>query len=268
MKNFDEKLAIKRVVAMIKKYYKQSQKLMDLNVSKKEHNDIVTDIDLFMEKNIITELSRYYPTHSFKAEESGEQKIDSKGDFYEWIIDPIDGTINFAAGLPDFGIVVALQKNRETILGVTVLPKLGEVFTSIKGNGAYCNGKKLQVSQNKKLCDCVIFINLGPKHKKEDISKTIKLIDNLASKVRGLRIVGSSGCVSSWVASGKIDALINLKSTESLGTTAGRLFITEAGGRVSNIIGKTRKSKDTLLCTNSLVHNEIMKMIAESDLDK
>lgn len=83
-----------------------------------------------------------------------------------------------------------------------------------------------------------------------------------------MRIVGSSGCVSSWVAYGKIDALINLKATESLGTTAGRLFITEAGGQVTNIIGQSRQSKDTLLCSNSLIHNEIMKIIAESDLDK
>lgn len=86
MKNFDEKLAIKRVVAMINKYYKQSQKLMNLNVNKKELNDIVTNVDLFMEKNIIAELSRYYPTHSFKAEESGEQKIDSKAIFMNGLL--------------------------------------------------------------------------------------------------------------------------------------------------------------------------------------
>lgn len=265
MGDFNEKLAIKRVVSIIKKYYRKSQKLLGLNVSKKERNDIVTDVDLFMEKNIISELSKYYPTHSFEAEESGETKKQIDGDVYKWIIDPIDGTINFAAGLPDFGIVVALQKNGETILGVNVLPALGEVYTAIKGKGAYCNGKKLKVSNNSNLCDCVIFIYLGVKHKQEDIKKTVRLIDKLTSKIRGLRIVGSSACASSWVANGKIDAIINIMPTKSLGSTAGRLFITEAGGKVTNITGQNREPKDTLLCSNGLVHNEIIKIIADEE---
>lgn len=260
MENFDAKLAVERVVDIVQKYYKQSK-----NINKKERNDIVTSVDLFMERNIIAELSKYYPTHSFDAEESGETKIDKYGDFYEWIIDPIDGTVNFAAGLPDFGVAVALQKNGETILGVNFLPKLGEIYTSIKGEGAFCNGQKLHVSTNKNLNDSMIFVYLG-KHKGKEIVDTVKLIEKLTPLVRGVRIVGSSACVSSWVASGKIDAIINLKSTQSMGSTAGRLFITEAGGKVTNAIGKERQKKDTMICSNGLIHDEVVKLVTSSIL--
>ena len=264
MEEFNEELAVKRVVEIILNSYENSKNLINLNVSKKERNDIVTDVDLFMENSIISELSKYYPTHSFNAEESGETIKENGGDFYEWVIDPIDGTINFAAGLPDFGIVVALQKNGKTILGVNVFPKLGEVYTAIKGQGAYCNGERLHVSNNKNLNDSVIFVYLGAKHNEEDTHKTIKLIEDLNPKVRGIRIVGSSACVSSWVASGKIDAIINLKSTQSLGSTAGRLFITEAGGTVTNALGKVRQKKDTMVCSNGNIQNELIKLIANS----
>lgn len=268
--NFDKKLAIKRVVEIINNTYEQSKELLSLNVSKKEGNDIVTDVDLFIEKNIIEKLSKYYPNHSFNAEESGEQKKSTNGDFYEWIIDPIDGTVQFASGMSDFGIVVALQKNGETILGVNVLPKLGEVYTAIKGCGAYCNGQKLQVSKKENLSDSVIYVYLGAKHKNQEIAKTIKVIEKLTSLSRGVRIVGASACVSSWVASGKIDAIINLKSTQSLGSTAGRLFITEAGGKVTNIDGLPRQKKDTLVCSNGIIHENIIDVIKNLDytLDK
>lgn len=210
-------------------------------------------------------LSKYYPDHSFNAEESGKQLKSKSRDFYEWIIDPIDGTVQFASGLPDFGIVVALQKNGETILGVNVLPKLGEVYTSIKGQGAFCNGQKLQVSNKENLSKCVIYVYLGAKHKSEEIDKTFKIIEKLTSLARGVRIVGSSACVSSWVASGKIDAIMNLKSTESLGSTAGKLFIEEAGGKVTNIAGLPRQKKDRILFSNGVIHDKILNILLKDN---
>lgn len=271
METINEELDIQRVVNIINKYYEESKKLTDLKISKKERNDIVTEIDLFMEKNIIRELSKLYPTYSFQAEESGETKKNSGGDFYQWIIDPIDGTVNFAAGLPDFGVVVALQKNGETILGVTVLPKLGEVYTGIKGKGAYCNGEKLSVSNNDDLSNCVVMVYLGEKYNENVIARNAKLIEKLATKCRGVRIVGSSSVASCQVAKGNIDAIINLKENISFGSTAGRLFISEAGGMVTNILGKERQKVDTMVCSNGLIHKKILKIIDElnktNDLD-
>lgn len=261
--SFNKELAVKRVVEIVKRNYELSKKLTDINIDKKIGNDIVSDVDLFMEKNIIADLSKFYPSYSFYAEESGETKNDENGDFYEWIIDPIDGTVQFAAGLSDFGIVVALQKNGETILGVTYLPKLEEMYTCIKGKGAYCNGQKLRVSTTNCLNDSVIFVYLSAKHKDQDIMKTTKLIEKLAPLVRGVRIVGSSSCVSSWVASGKIDAIINLRSTEGLGSTAGRLFIKEAGGNVTNIYGEQQHKKDTMLCSNGVLHDKILNILSQ-----
>lgn len=265
--NFDEELAIQRVIQIVKNSYEQSKKLESLNINKKERNDIVTDVDIFMEKNIIQGLTKFYPTHSFNAEESGEKIKNKDGDFYEWFIDPIDGTVQFAAGLPDFGIVVALQKNGETILGVNIFPKLNEIYTAIKGKGAYCNGQRLKVSKTKNFSDSIIYVYLGAKHKNKEIEDTIKVIEKLAPIVRGIRIVGSSACVSSWVASGKIDAIINLKRSQSLGSTAGRLFITEAGGKITNAIGKSRQRKDSMVCSNGIIHDEIIELINNLELE-
>lgn len=259
MKKINLELALERVTSIIKTYYNQTTGVN--NISKKEGNDIVTNVDLFMEQNIVKELSKLYPSHSFFAEESGETKKDEDGDFYQWIIDPIDGTIQFASGLPDFGIVVALQKNHETILGVTYLPKLNELYTAIKGKGAFCNGKKLSVSNNSNLNNSVCMLYLGAKHKKETISKTCSLLERLLPFTRAVRIVGSSAAVTCWLASGKIDAVINLKSTKSLGSTAGRLFIEEAGGKVTNVNGESRKQIDTMLASNGLVHEQILNII-------
>lgn len=266
MGNLNLELATKRVVEIIKKYYNQTTGVN--NISKKEGNDIVTDVDVFMEQNIIAELSKFYPTHSFFAEESGVTKKDENGDIYQWIIDPIDGTIQFASGLPDFGIVVALQKNGETILGVTYLPKLDELYTSIKGKGSFCNGKKLTVSKNKNLSNSVCMIFLGVKHKKETISKTCSLIERMLPSIRAIRIVGSSAAATCWLASGKIDAVINLKSSKGLGSTAGRLFIEEAGGKVTNTLGNPRQTVDTLLCSNGLIHEQIVNMINNEKISK
>ena len=264
MENLNLELAVERVVDIIKKYYRQTSSVN--KISKKEGNDIVTDVDLFMEQNIIAELSKLYPSHSFFAEESGETKKDENGDFYQWIIDPIDGTVQYASGLSDFGIVVALQKNGETILGVTYLPKLDELYTAIKGMGAFCNGQKINVSKNKDISNSVIMIYLGAKHKKEEISKTCSLIERMLPYIRAVRIVGSSSAVTCWVACGKIDAVINLKASKSLGSTAGRLFIQEAGGIVTNAKGQVRQDKDTMLCSNALIHEHILNIINDESI--
>ena len=135
------------------------------------------------------------------------------------------------------------------------------MYTSIKSEGAYCNGQKLQVSSTSNLSDSLIYVYLGSKHNKKEISRTVKIIQKLTPLVRGIRIVGSSSCASSWVASGKIDALINVKCTQGFGSTAGRLFISEAGGTVTNIKGQPQQVKDTLLCSNGILHDKILKII-------
>ena len=258
---FNKKLAIERVVKIVEETYLQSENLVDIKVDKKKFNDIVTNVDIFIEKNIISKLKKFYPKHSFNAEESGKKCNEKAGDEYEWVIDPIDGTVQFVAGLYDFGVVVALKKNGETILGATFLPKLGDMYTSIKSEGAYCNGQKLQVLSTSNLSDSLIYVYLGSKHNKKEISRTVKIIQKLTPLVRGIRIVGSSSCASSWVASGKIDALINVKCTQGFGSTAGRLFISEAGGTVTNIKGQPQQVKDTLLCSNGILHDKILKII-------
>ena len=260
MKQFDEKLAVKRVVKIIQRAFRSS-KHISKNTTKKELNDIVTDVDVFMENSIIEGLLKFYPTHSFFAEESGETKAMNGEEVFQWFIDPIDGTVNFAAGLSLFGITVALQKNGETILGVTILPGQNEVYTAISGQGAYCNYKRLAVSTRKQLKDCIATVCLTSHYNKEHTEKAIDAIKKISPNARGVRIIVSAAVELCWLASGKIDAVVNIKPSVGLSSLAGKLFVVEAGGESTNTFGKQRERIDTTLCSNGLIHKEIVKLL-------
>ena len=260
MEIFDEKLAVKRITKIITDAYKKSKNISKEG-SRKELNDVVTDVDLFMEKSIIAGILKYYPTHSIHAEESGETKAQAEGDFFEWLIDPIDGTINFAAGLPIFGVTVALQKNGETILGVSIMPELNEVYTVIKSEGAFCNGKKMQVSNRSDLRDSVVTLCLTSHYNQEHTDKAIEVIRKISNHVRGLRIIVCAVAETCWIAGGKIDALVNIKASKGLGSAAGVLMIKESGGEVTNTLGNPRAKIDTMICSNAKIHEELVKLL-------
>ena len=256
-----EENAVKRVIKIVKKYYKESQKIKN-SVLHKELNDIVTDVDVFMEENIIKELKKFYPTHSFYAEESGQTLTNNNAeDFFQWLIDPIDGTINYAAGLPLFATSVALQKNGETILGVVFDHGQGDIYTAIAGKGAFKNSEKLQVSKRKKLSDCIVSFCLTSHYNEEHTTKILDVAKKLSPKLRGLRLIVSSAIELCWLASGKIDGVINIKPSVGLSSAAGKLFITETGGKVTNVEGDPRQKIDTMLCTNGMIHDEIVKLV-------
>ena len=137
----------------ILKIYNDSKNIKDIEIKNKDGNDIVTAIDLYMERNIIKVIKEIFPEHSIYSEECGEEKNKSE---YEWFVDPIDGTINFATGIPLFSTSIALKKNDETILGIVLDYNQNDIYYALKGKGAFCNGKKLQVSNNDKISDSII----------------------------------------------------------------------------------------------------------------
>lgn len=160
-----------------------------------------------------------------------------------------------------FGIVAALQKNGETILGVTVLPEQKEVYSEIKGKGAFCNDKKLEVSARKELKECIATICLTSHYNDEHTAKAIEVIKKLSPEMRGVRIIVSSSAELCWLAGGKTDAVINIKPSVGLSSCAGKLFVTEAGGIVTNISGTKREQIDTMLCSNGLIHEKLVKLL-------
>ena len=238
--------------------YEQSKEIFDLNIENKEGNDIVTDVDLFMEKEIIKVIKEIFPEHSIHGEEFGESISKSE---YEWLLDPIDGTINYANGIPLFSTSIALNKNDETILGLILVYSENNYYYAIKGQGAYCNGEKLEVSQKSELQDSVISFCLTSHYDDSKIDEVLDVEKMLANKVRGLRLIVSSAIELAWCASGIIEGCINIKPSKGIGSAAGKLLVTEAGGTVTNIKGNKRQKIDTMLVTNGKIHQKLVNAL-------
>lgn len=195
------------------------------NVRNKELNDIVTDVDIYMETKIIEKIKELFPSHSIYSEEKGE--IIGESD-YTWFIDPIDGTINFANNLPLFSTSIALKNKEETIFGFIYDYSNQKCYYAIKGQGAFCDEKKLHVSDKNTLSDSVISFCLTSHYNLERINDVLEVEKFLAPKVRGLRLIVSAAIELAWCAEGKIDGCLNIKSSAGISSAAGKLLVVEA----------------------------------------
>lgn len=249
---------VNEIIEIVKNAFEESKSIKEKNINNKELNDIVTDVDLFMEKRIVSYIKERFPEHSIYSEEVGDDKKDTE---YQWLIDPIDGTINFAAGLPLFATSIALRKNKKTILGIIFDWSANDVYYTIEGKGAFCNGEQLHVSNNSLLKNSVITFCLTSHYNQEHIRKVLDVEEKLADKVRGLRLIVSAAIELAWCASGKIEGCLNVKPSIGLSSAAGKLLVQEAGGRVTNLSGDERNEIDTMLVTNGIIHNEIVKAL-------
>lgn len=254
--NLDYNL-VNELKEIILKSYNEALKL-DKNVRNKELNDIVTDVDIYMESKIIEKIKEIFPEHSIYSEEKGEIIGESE---YTWFIDPIDGTINFAAGIPLFSTSIALKKNNEAIFGLVIDYNQNDVYYAFKGQGAYCNDKRLKVSNTNKLNNSILSFCLTSHYSNEHIKDVLYVEEKLASKVRGLRLIVSCAIELCWCASGKIDGVINVKPSVGLSSAAGKLFVEEAGGKITNLVGDKREKIDTMLVTNGKIHNELVEIL-------
>lgn len=249
---------IDNIKELVMKAYNQAKDMKNTNIKNKELNDIVTDVDIFMENKIVTAIKNWFPSHSIYAEESGEVDKNSE---YEWLIDPIDGTINFASGLPLFATSIALRKNGDTILGVIFDYSQNDIYYCIKGQGAFCNDKPIHVSECQNLNNSIISFCLTSHYNDKHIKDVLNVEEKLASKVRGLRLIVSAAIELAWCASGKIDGCLNVKPSIGLSSVAGKLLVQEAGGKVTNLQGKPRENIDTMLVSNGKIHKEIVSTI-------
>lgn len=254
--NIDYNL-VNELKEVILRSYNEALKL-DKNIRSKELNDIVTDVDIYMETKIIEKIKAFFPNHAIYSEERGEISGDSE---YVWFIDPIDGTINFAAGIPLFSTSIALKQNDETIFGLVIDYNQDDVYYAFKGKGAYCNNEKITVSNNDKLNNSILSFCLTSHYNDEHIRDVLEVERKLASKVRGLRLVVSGAIELCWCASGKIDGVINVKPSIGLSSAAGKLFVEESGGKITNIKGEKREKIDTLLVTNGKIHSALVEIL-------
>ncbi len=230
----------------------------DFKISTKEGvNNLVTEADHASEKAIIQVIKSAYPDHFILSEETGAIPQQSP---YKWIIDPIDGTVNFAHGIPLNCVSIAVEKDGEIILGVVYNPHFNELFFAEKGKGATLNGKPIRVSkQHETIHACLVtgfpytYINQpnGP----------LEIFQRFIRKGVPVRRLGSAAIDLCWVAAGRFDGFYEHK-LEAWDSAAGFLMVTEAGGRVTNHQGEPFSVyKHPILATNGLIHDEMVEVI-------
>ncbi|KAL6255460.1 hypothetical protein P5V15_013794 [Pogonomyrmex californicus] len=192
--------------------------------------DLVTEWDQKVEKLLIDGISSKYPDHRFIGEEStaSNQKIELT-DAPTWVIDPIDGTMNFVHGLPHTCISVALLINKITEIGVVYNPILEQLFTARKGQGAFLNGAPIHVSDEKELNKALVMVEIGTSRDPEKLKIVLQNITLLTARVHGIRSFGSAALNMCMVALGGADVSFEF-GIHAWDIAAGDLIVREAGG--------------------------------------
>lgn len=211
----------------------ESAKFTVEKVESKGVHNFVTYVDKNSEKQIITELEALLPEAGFIAEEGTSTK---KGDTYNWIIDPLDGTTNFIHGLPPFAVSIALMQENEIVLGVVYEVMLNECFYAWKNGGTWLNGRKVSVSGGATLNESLIATGF-PYTNYKKIDPFMKSIEHFLRESHGIRRLGSAATDLAYVACGRFETFYEY-GLNPWDVAAGCLLITEAGGRVSDFSGK------------------------------
>lgn len=203
------------------------------NIEYKGDSDLVTDADYGSERIIINEIKRLYPNCSILSEEAGELNKESR---YKWVVDPLDGTVNFSKGIPIFGVILAVLEDEVPIVGVHYIPMFNEIYYAVKGGGSFLNGKQITVSSRSKLSDFIIGLgdfNIGrdEKMKQRDNELLNQITVQLSPLTMRTKIFGAACYDLACIASGKTDALLYAFSNP-WDVLAGSLIIKEAGGEI------------------------------------
>ena len=227
-------------------------------ISYKRPSDIVTEADKRSEALIVDRLRSYFPKHAIVGEEGGGQKTDSD---YCWYVDPLDGTTNFAHGYPVFCVTMGLAYRDETIAGVVYDPTREELFTAERGEGAYLNHKRIHVSKTDKLSECLLATGFPPFAANHDLN--MEFYFRFTQLTHGIRRAGSAALDLCSVAAGRFEGFWELK-LNPWDKAAGSLMVTEAGGRVTNLVGGPFKLlEDEVFASNGLVHDQMRQVFAE-----
>ncbi len=214
----------------------------DRQITFKGRADIVTDIDVNAENAVLEILTGAFPDFGILAEESKPVAGESP---YRWVVDPLDGTRNYAQSIPHFCTIVALAKGDEVIAGVVYDPVREETFTAAKGQGAFLNGSPISVTETTELARSLLSFDLGYVDEKAGLA--IDLLRSLWPGMYSVRLMGSAGLGVAYAASGRVDLFFH-HSLSPWDIAAGLVIAHEAGGRVVD-----RQGNDATLFTPSVI---------------
>jgi myo-inositol-1(or 4)-monophosphatase len=230
----------------------------NVRVEKKGAIDLVTEVDVEVETMFRAMIAERFPEHDVLAEEMGGGL---RGATHCWVFDPLDGTTNFAHGVPIFCASLALEIDGEAVVAAVYDPNRRELFTAEKGVGSWLNGERLRVSTNATVLESMLVTGF-PYNVHQDADAFVKVFAQVLAHARAIRRLGSAAIDISWVAAGRMDGFWEA-ALKTWDTRAAALILEEAGGKVTGMDGQTwNPTRGDILATNGLIHDEVLKLIS------
>ncbi|MBI2187495.1 MAG: inositol monophosphatase [Acidobacteria bacterium] len=230
-----------------------------LRISKKGVRDLVTEVDLECERMCRAVIAERFPDHDILAEELGGEAADRPGARCRWVFDPLDGTTNYAHGLPIFSASLALQIDGRTDVGAIYDPSRRELFTAERGEGAFLNGQALAVSHTAEPIDALLVTGFPYFYTQE----LVDLFATFLQRARAVRRLGSAALDLCYVAAGRFDAFWE-QHLKPWDMAAGALIVEEAGGRITGMDGSPFDlSAGHVVASNGRIHEVLLAIIRD-----
>ncbi|MGD2278536.1 MAG: inositol monophosphatase family protein [Candidatus Omnitrophota bacterium] len=250
-----KKIAVKAALEAGKYAIKRVGRLKEIS-QKSGRTDLVTDVDKKCEGMIVEKIKKEFPSHSMLAEEGGEYGRKAE---YQWIIDPLDGTTNYAHTFPVFCFSIALMTKEQVRLGVVYDPTREELFTAEEGKGAFLNKKRIKVSNTKELGYSLLATGFA--YNIEGKLQNLDYFTKMIKSAQAVRRLGSAALDLCYVACGRLDGFWEL-GLKPWDTAAGQLLVKEAGGKITAIDGKTFDIYgDDIVASNGYFHEEFLSKL-------
>jgi len=227
-------------------------------VSHKGRINLVTEVDLASERHIKELIGARYPGHRILAEESGASEAGASD--YCWLIDPLDGTTNYAHGCPPYCVSIGVERRGEMVVGVIYDPTRDELFAAERGAGATLNGEPIRVSEVGAL-DHALVVTGFPYDVRERIDEYLPAWREFLRHAQGVRRLGAAAIDLAYVAAGRLDGFWE-SGLNPWDAAAGWVIVEEAGGRVTKLDGSPYDVYvQSILCTNGRVHDEMLAVL-------
>lgn len=257
-------LELEKILNVMEQTVREAGKsLMDREQSRKIHQkgyaDFVTEVDLHVQQLVCARLKEAFPEIQFMGEEKDNSDVDFTKAF--WILDPVDGTSNLIHDMKMSAISLGLAVNRETVAGVIYQPYLDELFSAVKGGGAFLNGQPIHVSEPNQLSSCIIALGTSPYH--HDLAdQTFAAAKKVFLSSMDIRRSGSAALDLAYVAAGRVDGMFEL-ILQPWDFAAGKIIVEEAGGAMTTIEGNSVSvtAPSGILATNGKIHTQLCQLL-------
>ncbi len=235
-------------------------KLDRIKVSKKNANELVSEVDVLAEQQIVAMLDEAYPEFNILAEESGDAGRESD---YQWVIDPLDGTHNFLHGHPHCAVSIALRSNQETLVGVIYDPLRNELFTARKGAGAQLDNRRIRVAETSRLSDALLCTGF-PYRSAAETKPWLKSFATVLPRAQSIHRTGSSVLDLAYLAAGRYDGFWQF-GLHDWDIAAGALLVREAGGLISEANGHADIfTSGNIVAGTPRIHEKLAQLISSS----